>query len=290
MQQRSYGRLLFALCTALAVPLTGCGGGSNNVYQAVSVPATPTAGTATANAGPTSSSASFTTTSGVSGTITVPAASSGSAKVSFVTSTTPPQGVPVLAAAANMRRPSDTTASAGMLYVSATFGSTIVLPSLPAFSFGSMTPAPNTQYFLAFFDPSVGKYAAKVEGPATVGGSTLSFTAPAGSVTFTGGTTYVFALYGVTLAPITVDHAALTFSALGAAGAQTFTPSEARYTGAFSATSANPAIATVSGPNSSGAFTVTAVSGGTTTITVTDAAGQTATISVSVTTGTFIPQ
>lgn len=373
MQQRSHGRLLFALCIALVVPLAGCGGASNNVYQVVTVKSTPPPGTSSASVGSTASTASFTTTSGTSGTITLPAATSGSASASFVTSTTPPSGVPTLSASSAARRVSDTS-SAGMLYVSATFASTITLPSLPAFSFSSITTAPNTSYFLAYFDPAVGTYAAGVEGPAVVSASgTLAFTAPAGAVTFAAGKTYVFALYGVsysplalnagtlaitglgnanaatltasesaytgaftatsansaiatvsisgatitvvpvaagsttvtvtdahgqtatatvtiTLAPVTVDHPSLSFTTLGAAGAQTFTPAEAHYGGTFTATSANPAVATVSGPDANGAFTVTAAGGGTAAITVTDANNQTATVNASVTTGTFIPQ
>ena len=380
LQQRSHGRLLFALCTALVIPLAGCGGGSNNVYQVVAVKATPAptaaptpAGSSSATVGSTPSSSSFVTTSGASGTITLPAASSGSATASFQTSTTPPSGVPTLSASAAERRVSD-TASAGMLYVSATFASTITLPSLPAFSFSGISTTPNTSYYLAFFDPAAATYAKAIEGPAVVGASgTLAFTAPAGSVTFAAGKTYVFALYGVsfsslalnagtlaitglgsanaatltaaenaytgafsatsantaiaavsvsgatitvvpvaagqttvtvtdahgqtatatvtvTLAPVTVDHASLSFTTLGAAGAQTFTPAEAHYGGTFTAASANPAVATVSGPDANGAFTVTAVGGGTTAITVTDANNQTATVNASVTTGTFIPQ
>jgi hypothetical protein len=58
---------------------------------------------------------------------------------------------------------------------------------------------------------------------------------------------------------------------------------ESGYTGAFTATSANTAVATVSPPSAPGAFTITAVSAGTTTITFTDANKSTGTVAVTVT-------
>ncbi|HTJ26721.1 MAG TPA: hypothetical protein VMA36_11230 [Candidatus Limnocylindria bacterium] len=204
-------------------------------------------------------------------------------------SATPPSGVPALAASSLARRP-QSTVSAGILYASITFASAVTLPSLPAFTFGNQTIAPSSQYDLAFYDPSSGSYQAPAEGPATIAGSTIAFTAPATPYSFAAGTTYVFALYSQAVAPITTSASALTFSTLGASGAQTFTASEVGYTGTFSATSANPAVATVAPGTAANSFVVTPIAGGTTTVTLTDTNAQTATVSVSVTTGTFIPQ
>jgi hypothetical protein len=64
---------------------------------------------------------------------------------------------------------------------------------------------------------------------------------------------------------------------------QAVTVSEPGYTGAFTATSANTAVAAVSPPSAPGAFTITAVSAGTTTITFADANNSTGTVAVTVT-------
>jgi hypothetical protein len=75
---------------------------------------------------------------------------------------------------------------------------------------------------------------------------------------------------------------ALTF-ATSASTAQTFAVSESGYTGAFSAVSSTPAVATVAAGQTAGTFTVTPLESGTTTITITGAsAGAAATVSVSV--------
>jgi hypothetical protein len=209
--------------------------------------------------------------------------------VQVAISATPPAGVSALAAASLARRPQSTD-SAGILYASITFGSAVTLPSLPAFSFGGQTIASSSQYYLAFFDPKVGSYAPAAEGPAAIVGSTIAFTAPTGTYSFAAGTTYVFALYSQALSQITTSPSTLSFSALGASAAQTFTASEAGYTGTFSATSANPAVATVAAGTAANSFVVTPVSGGTTAVTLTDTNAQTTTVVVSVTSGTFIPQ
>jgi len=86
--------------------------------------------------------------------------------------------------------------------------------------------------------------------------------------------------------PITVTPTSIAFTAL--AQTQTFTVSETHFTGAFTATSSNSAVASVS-PGSGRAFSVTANSPGTATITVSDnpaypKVGNGTVISVTVTT------
>ncbi|HEY0383673.1 MAG TPA: hypothetical protein VGC72_15890 [Candidatus Elarobacter sp.] len=73
----------------------------------------------------------------------------------------------------------------------------------------------------------------------------------------------------------------MSFIATGPQYGQTLTAVETGYTGAFTATSGNTAIATVQpSSSSSGSFTVVAVGAGNTTITVMDASGNTATVPV----------
>lgn len=229
------------------------------------------------------------TSGGGSGIASFPASTTGTASVQIAISAAPPSGVPALTAAALARRPQSTN-SAGILYASVTFSSAVTLPSLPAFSFANQTIAPSTQYYLAFYDPKVGSYTSPAEGPAAVSGTTIAFSAPAAPYSFVAGTTYVFALYSHALSPIVASSNPLNFSALGASAAQTFTASETGYAGTFSATSANPAVATVAPGTAANSFVVTPVGGGTTTVTLTDTNAQTATVTVSVTAGTFIPQ
>jgi hypothetical protein len=285
---RSFGRLAF-VCLACSGMLAAAGcGGTNTTAPVVSPSTVP--GSASSQVSPAGAvSASFTTSGGGSGTVGFPASTSGTAAVQIAITSTPPSGVPTLAASALARRPQSTT-SAGILYASITFASAVTLPSLPAFSFGNQTIASSTQYYLAFYDPKAGSYQAPAEGPAAVAGGTIAFSAPATPYSFAAGTTYVFALYSQALSQIVASPNTLSFSALGASAAQTFSASETGYTGTFSATSANPAVATVAPGSTAGSFVVTPVGGGTTTVTLTDTNAQTATVNVSVTTGTFIPQ
>jgi Pilus formation protein N terminal region len=94
----------------------------------------------------------------------------------------------------------------------------------------------------------------------------------------------------VTLATPVVSPTALTFDGTGSALNQSFTVTEASYSGAFAATTGNGSIATVSPASSSGAFSVTPIGGGTTNITIADASGQTVSVSVSVTSSVVEPQ
>ncbi len=96
----------------------------------------------------------------------------------------------------------------------------------------------------------------------------------------------------------------LSISSITFSGAtpQTFTVSEPGYNGSFTAVSSNTNVATVVGVSSgsvsalhrdatsSGAFTVTPVSGGTASIEVADSNGNSTTIPVSVTSATLVTQ
>jgi len=103
---------------------------------------------------------------------------------------------------------------------------------------------------------------------------------------------------------VTANGATVSSVAIvGSGSSSAITVSEKGYTGTFTATSSNTAVVTVaSGPSagavhrddtsgsatSSGAFTLTAVGGGTSTISFTDSFGNTASLSVGVTTTTGV--
>jgi hypothetical protein len=71
----------------------------------------------------------------------------------------------------------------------------------------------------------------------------------------------------------------LTFATLGSAGTQSFSVSEAGYTGAFKATSSNKAVATVAS-SANGSFEVTAAGAGKASAIVSDAKGQKVAVAV----------
>jgi hypothetical protein len=264
----------------LALLLAGCGGGPSYAVQTVAPSST---GTGTVGASATTVTAA---SNGVTTNISLGASSSGSSSVSATTSSSPPSGAPALQSS---ERQTLSTAGTPIVYVALTFASTVTLPSLPGFTFTIPSPSASSAYFLGLLDPAKGStYQLGAEGPGLLSGSTVSLSAPAGSVTFIGGTQYVFSLYSTTLAPVVAAPTTLNFSS---SAAQTFTVSESGYTGAFSAASSNTNVATVSGPTGSpSTFTVTPLAGGTATIAIADTSGQKTTVAVSVTSATFVPQ
>ncbi len=83
--------------------------------------------------------------------------------------------------------------------------------------------------------------------------------------------------------PAAVFTFALTFSNVGTAYNQSFSVSEAGYTGTLTAMSQDTKVATVAPGTRSGTFVVTPVGAGQTTIIVTDTAGRTVAVAVHVT-------
>ena len=86
------------------------------------------------------------------------------------------------------------------------------------------------------------------------------------------------------VAPILAAPNAVALSAV--AQTQPVLVSEAGYTGAFAAVSADTTVATVSPAGSGGAFTITSVGHGSTAITFSNVGGSTLAVPVTVTTGT----
>ena len=118
----------------------------------------------------------------------------------------------------------------------------------------------------------------------TATGSAYSLTSPSGTYTLAAGQSVSFSFSASQTAnaagPLVFGAAALSFTTTGAAAAQTDTVTETNYTGAFTVSSENAAVATTS--ISGGTITVTPVGPGTTSIDV--AGGASAKISITVTT------
>jgi lysozyme len=115
-------------------------------------------------------------------------------------------------------------------------------------------------------------------------GSAYAFTSPSGTYTLAAGQSVSFSFSSSettnAAGPLKFGSPALTFVTTGATATQTDTVSESNYTGAFTVTSENVAIATAT--VSGGTITVTPVGAGTTSI---DVAGATSgKISITVTT------
>jgi hypothetical protein len=89
-----------------------------------------------------------------------------------------------------------------LLYIGVSADHEIDLPSAPGFTI--TIPAADivagSAYFIAFYDRAARAWVFPFEGPATVNGSTLTFTAAAGAFAFTAGARYWFAL--VSTAPL----------------------------------------------------------------------------------------
>ncbi len=131
-------------------------------------------------------------------------------------------------------------------------------------------------YVGTFQDPA-GKLTSSA--PQTSTGSVYTATSPSGTYTLAAGGSIAFDF--ATSAPVLVfGSPALSFITTGAAAAQTDTVSYPGYTGAYTATSENAAVATAS--ISGGTVTVTPAGPGTTSIDVTGA--TTGKISITVTT------
>jgi subtilisin family serine protease len=168
------------------LPSTG-GGGSTN-----------TGGTATVSAGATTQTASLSQiTSGLSGSVTIPPTTSGSGTATISLSATAPSGVPVVSSVA--RLPASISGNGVTLtplaYVTVSSSATLNFPTYPSFTFifpTSMTFPSGTSVYLALFSASTGW--STLAGPATISGSTVTFTTTPGPDVLTAGATQTFAL------------------------------------------------------------------------------------------------
>jgi hypothetical protein len=193
----------------LAGLLAACGGGSGGsngaVPAIVASSPTPAPQSTTISVQPGSQSALL-PAAGYSGSISLPAATSGTGSVSATLSMTPPGS---LVALQGFRRATSVGTSA-LVYLSLSSSHALSFGSFPTLSFTlPAAPVAGASYYLAFFDggnPSLGWQGGFI-GPAVISGSTLSFTAPAQTLTLTPGAFSIFALYILTAPTATPSSA-----------------------------------------------------------------------------------
>lgn len=132
-------------------------------------------------------------------------------------------------------------------------------------------------YFGTFEDPNGNLTSTPQQ---TASGTTYTLTSPSGTYTMAAGQSVAFDFASApgAASALVFTPPSLSFTNIGAPAAQTVTVSEANYSGAFTATSENAAVATAT--ISGATITVTPVAAGTTSI---DIAGGTATGKISIT-------
>jgi hypothetical protein len=244
---------------------------------------------------------------GITATISLPAAQASippGTVVSVNATNTLPQGLPALA---RMRAPRATAGATAVIeYQTLVFSNQSTFAAQPSFAFG--VPADyaglsGVSYYIAQYDPyrpQLG-WNRGFEGPGVVSGSTISFTGATGPYVFLANLPQYFALYAVsasasaptpapsvsplpTPAPLSASPNAIELYAAGQPATVALADAATGYTGGYTATSADPTVATatVSGTT----VTVTGVAPGTTAVTVRATDGRQALISVGVTSTT----
>ncbi len=209
------------ICAGLvAAALTACGGGGGGGTSASGAP--PVVATATPTPGPSlapSASASITAgaaagsatlgpiQSGLAATVGVPATTAGSGTLT-VTLAASASTAPALASMARAPRSIGASGITGLAYVSVTPTATLSFAGTPSFTFtvtGQPTLIAPAAGYVAFYDPAASGGWTTLLGPVTIGGSSATWTFPAGAVplTFKAGSTYVFALFTATSAVAT---------------------------------------------------------------------------------------
>ena len=211
---RSTAAALAGALTLVAVLSAGCNGGSSTVPRGGGGPATatPTASPAPLPASATASIAvgsSPATASlgpvlgGYSSTIIVPAGS-GAAALAVTLSATQPGGTPAVQTVKRRAQSIGGTSVAAVAFVTMTSSATVTLGGAPSFSF--TLPAGSASLglvsYVAVYDPAASPQPGwtTFEGPGTVSGSTITFTASSGNLQLTAGITYDLVLFTVTSA------------------------------------------------------------------------------------------
>ncbi len=223
--------------------------------------------------------------------------------ISVTTSNTLPASVPALFSG---RRPQAQGTVATIEIVELIFSNQVILPAPPTFAF--TVPAtfilPNTSYYVAQFDPAyvyIG-WNRGFEGPGTVDATnTVSFTGLPGSYIFQANEPQYFAFYAVSAAaatpspapvptqaptppPLSASPASISLLAIGASTTVSIADAATSYTGGYTATSGNTAVATatISGTT----VTITGVATGSTIVTIATTDGRQLLIPVGVTSTT----
>jgi len=188
-------KILRAPEAALTIALlSACGGGGGTVPASTTTLANQTSGL---SAYPISNNrVVLSPTGGYTGAVTLPNVSSGAgAMVTIGTQTTPPAGVAILASSA--RQPASAQ-NVPLLYVLFTPDRDTVLAAHPGFEITlPQAPLPGASYYIAAVDTSTWQWKLKLEGPAKISGSTLTFTAAPGPVPWGSNVPYWYAVYVV---------------------------------------------------------------------------------------------
>jgi hypothetical protein len=263
-------RLLVPLLGA-ALVLGACGGGS--------VATTPLASNSIANgSGSAASNAQIAVPSvGAlsAGTITLPAVTSGSGATMSVRTT-----IGSSSTQSAVRRSAQSIANS-TAFAQVTITANQAVTFTGAFTAAITYVGGPTTYFGTFQDQN-GNLSSTPSMTAT--GSAYSLTSPSGTYALAAGQSVSFSFATAqtpnAAGPLVFGASALSFTTIGTAAAQTDTVTETNFTGAFTVTSENAAVATAS--VSGGTITVTPVGPGTTSIDVTG--GASAKISITVTT------
>ena len=143
---------------------------------------------------------------GLSGSVAVPATTSGSGTATVALSATPPSGVAVVSSTNRLPASSGIGGTLTPLaYVSVTATASLTFPTYPSFTFifpTSMTFASGTSIYLALYSASTASWTT-LAGPATINGSTVSFATVPGPDALTAGAAQTFAVFSTsqTLAP-----------------------------------------------------------------------------------------
>jgi len=208
-----------------------------------------------------------------------------------------PSGVPAPALLARQAMQRDVLGAnvTALAYFPMTVSATTAISSTPAFTVALPTAASGDCYIVVYDPTSVlGTGWNQVLGPVSCGTTdTFPSQSIAVPITLTAGVNYVFALItsGTVLptpTPTPNIIASPTSLSFTSSTPLPVTVSEAGYTGAFTALSSAPTVATASVTGNT--VTVTPVGGGTATITISDANNNSVQVPVSVTAAIFQPQ
>ncbi|PZR57927.1 MAG: hypothetical protein DLM50_04825 [Candidatus Meridianibacter frigidus] len=183
------GRAFYAvlLSIGLAAALAACSGSSTSAGSPVPTPTPATSITFSVAAG--GSTVLF--PGGLNGSLQFQAATAGAGSNFTVaeTNSSPPSGIPAF------------TAFQPQLYFTFMPAVNTTFTGFPAltFTFNAGFVTSGFQFFVAFFDPknTAAGWQQKYVGPGVVNGQTVTFAAGTKPVTFNGGSTYGFVLYGV---------------------------------------------------------------------------------------------
>ena len=193
-----------ALLTAIAAGvLAGCGGGGSGSSPSDAFPFAqpPAPSSAKTSFSDTAQSVTLPPTAGYTVTAMLPPAISGAGTAATISAGISPPGIdPVIAPTQTGSGP----AAIPLIYVGLVSATAVSLPSLPSFTItlpDSIATTPS--FYLGLYDPAkpLAGYALGTEGPATVSGSTLTFTAPATPIALQANQVYALSLYAIPTPP-----------------------------------------------------------------------------------------